>query len=66
MNDLTCIHAQAGLCPNCQAQYDYDPDSYWEFGDHQEGIARWQALQEELAARTPPASGQWNDPDIPF
>lgn len=46
---LTCIHAQVGLCRECQDEYDYDPESYVEFGDHPEGLLRWRSLQEEIA-----------------
>ena len=46
---MTCIHATAGLCPACQAEYDYDPDAYLEYGDHPAGLARWRALQEDIA-----------------
>lgn len=47
---MTCIHATTGLCETCQADYDYDPVAYHEFGDHPEGIRRWLELQAEMAA----------------
>ncbi len=50
MDAITCIHATAGLCPKCQADYDADPLAYLEYGDHPAGIANWRALQEEMAA----------------
>lgn len=46
---MTCIHAAAGLCPACQAEYDYDPGAYLEYGDHPAGLANWRALWEEIA-----------------
>jgi hypothetical protein len=48
-DDLTCIHAESGLCPRCIEEYRYDPDSYLEFGDHPAGLARFRQLQAELA-----------------
>ena len=65
----TCIHADSGLCDTCQADWDYDPDSYAEFGDHPEGLARWRALQEEMtaeAARIAALPSEVDDPSIPF
>lgn len=43
-----CIHSTAGLCPKCQEEYDADPGAWSEYGDHPEGIKRWQALQDEI------------------
>ena len=64
---MNCIHTQHGLCSACQADYDADPEAWIEFGQHQEGILRWQELQDEMAAAHekiyPPAV---TDPDIPF
>jgi hypothetical protein len=60
----SCIHTNgAGLCPDCQAEYDSDPMAYVEYGEHPEGRENWRALQEEIA-RTPPAP--LPDPDLPF
>lgn len=65
---MTCIHADKGLCPACQAEHDGDPMAYWEFGDHPEGIARWQALRAEIAAEREqqPDAQPCNDEDMPF
>lgn len=46
---MTCIHAATDLCPACQATYAADPGAYLEYGDHHAGIARWRALQEDIA-----------------
>lgn len=71
--DLTCIHRLSvsadGLCPACQEDYDTDPESWIEFGDHPQGIANWKAEQELIAqwereqAARPPVEC---DPEIPF
>jgi len=47
---MTCIHSTTGLCPDCQANHDEDPTAWMEYGNHPDGIARWKALQEEMAA----------------
>lgn len=62
---LTCIHAESGLCPACQAEYDEDPRAYLEFGDHPQGIANWKALQEEMAAEPEPGPAV-DMSDVPF
>ena len=69
MSYLDCVHREHGLCPDCQAEYDYDPTSWVEFGRHREGEANWLALQEEMAAE----AARWaslpapvDDPTIPF
>jgi hypothetical protein len=65
---LTCTHAARGLCPACRAEYDAAPLAYHELGDHPAGLARWRALQEEMArdaaAQDPTPPGAWDD--IPF
>lgn len=70
MDGLTCIHAASGLCPECQADYDEDPDAWIEFGPHPEGIARWkaeEAIQAEWERQNPaPTETQPPDPVIPF
>ena len=65
---LTCVHAIVGLCPACQEEYYGDPSAYWEYGDHQAGIANWKALQEEMArsAAESLAAPSEPDPNIPF
>jgi hypothetical protein len=50
MNDLTCIHAEKGLCKDCFMDYCEDPEAYVELGDHERGLATYQALLEEMAA----------------
>jgi hypothetical protein len=46
---LTCIHqenkGQTGLCRHCQDEYAADPEAYLEYGDHREGIARWEEME---------------------
>jgi hypothetical protein len=54
--DLTCIHAAAGLCKSCRAQYDEDPGAFVEYGDHPAGLGRWRRLLEEIAAGATRAS----------
>lgn len=68
MSYLNCIHALPGLCPGCQASYEEDPGAWIEFGDHPEGIARWEALQAEMAAyhAANPQTDVHDDSDIPF
>jgi len=46
---LTCVHAEQGLCPQCQADYDQDPEGYLEMGDHPAGLANYQQLLNEMA-----------------
>lgn len=63
-----CIHApHGGLCPDCQGEYDTDPEAWYEFGDHPEGIERTRELEAEMARWRAEAS---EDPidwtDIPF
>lgn len=48
---LICIHQGAGdhgLCETCEEEFAADPLSYYEYGDHPEGVKRWRELQEEL------------------
>lgn len=67
---LTCIHAPIGLCESCQRDYDEDPSSWHEFGNHAAGIERWKALQAEVladaAAMTGHAVGFADDSELPF
>lgn len=62
-----CIHSPDGrtLCPDCQATYDGDPESYIEFGDHPAGLKNWRALQDEIA-RGAEERTQSTDPELPF
>ena len=46
---LTCIHRSKGLCPECRTEFEADPCAWYEFGNHPQGIANWQALQNEIA-----------------
>lgn len=45
-----CIHAKEGeqLCEACEEAFEEDPGAYLEYGDHPEGLRRWQELQTEL------------------
>jgi len=63
-----CVHGNGRtLCADCQAAYDYDPESYIEYGDHPAGLERWRELQEEIAAGAAlPTTRSIADPDIPF
>lgn len=66
-----CVHSPDGicLCECCQESYDEDPQAYIEFGDHPQGIANWQALQDEMdQARAEEAALPVSvpDPTIPF
>ncbi len=70
---LTCIHQPPGvpgLCKACQDDHDADPSAWLEFGQHEAGIAAWNALLDEIArehaaldAQGPPPEP---DPSIPF
>jgi hypothetical protein len=48
MPGITCIHAQHGLCPKCQADYDQDPQAYVEFGQHPQGEANWRQERDQM------------------
>jgi hypothetical protein len=50
MSSDNCIHAAAGLCPDCQAARDDDPEAWEEFGDHIDGLRRYAELQAEMEA----------------
>lgn len=72
-SSLTCIHAAEGLCPACREEYETDPDAWYTYGYHPEGIARWNELVAELDAaaveRAECAQRQgtrWTDAEIPF
>jgi hypothetical protein len=60
---LTCIHAANGLCPDCEADYDYDPIAWVEFGNHPQGIANWEAELKAIEEWQQPSEP---DPTIPF
>lgn len=62
---LTCLHQPQGLCPACQADYDYDPLAYHEYGDHPAGSKRWADLQAEMNAE-PRGEQIPADDSIPF
>lgn len=66
---LTCIHSDKGLCSACLVEYAEDPLAYWEFGQHPDGNARWQAklklIEEEMAAAVPHQPSP-DDATIPF
>lgn len=47
---MNCIHQEAGLCPECQEDYDADPEAWHEFGQHPQGIENWKRLQAEMEA----------------
>jgi hypothetical protein len=65
-----CIHAASGLCPDCRDAYEEDPSGYLDYGDHPAGLARWQALQAEIAADSASpesrAESQESEDDLPF
>jgi hypothetical protein len=61
----TCVHCCDGLCPVCQAQFEEDPDSWIQFGDHPAGIANWEALCAEMRAYSPLCSER-PDASLPF
>lgn len=68
---LTCIHEDDGLCPTCEAEYEADPLSWLEYGQHPAGLENWQRLQDELAADRPPEHNDdmpepFDDSEIPF
>lgn len=44
----TCIHQESGLCPDCQSEYDADPQAWIEFGNHQKGIENWNSIKAEM------------------
>jgi hypothetical protein len=48
MPDITCIHAQHGLCAKCQADYYEDPQAYVEFGQHPQGEANWKRERDQI------------------
>lgn len=47
----TCIHAVDGLCPPCLKQFQDDPDRWIKFGNHPDGLARWNACWEAMEAQ---------------
>lgn len=63
----TCIHRESGLCADCQAEYDTDPEAWIEFGYHTQGQLNWEAEKKliEQSARES-TERQLPDPDLPF
>ena len=65
-----CDHTGGnGLCPECQEEFDADPDAWEEFGAHPVGRENWRRLQEEIAqghADDPQLQPSEVDCDIPF
>ena len=47
-NYMTCIHQESGLCRECQAEYDADPQAWIEYGNHREGIENWNSIKAEM------------------
>ena len=67
MHPPACIHGDGqSLCPSCQADYDYDPSAYVEFGEHPQGIANWRDLQEQIAADAAKHPYVAPDPNLPY
>lgn len=65
----TCIHRDKGLCPDCQAERDADPQAWEEYGRHAKGEARWAALQAEMRAAREELwaeTAQKTSDDVPF
>lgn len=60
-----CIHTKEGFCPDCQESFDADPDAWWEFGEHPEGIARWESFMAQFDIGLDPSPLMVGD-DIPF
>ena len=67
---LTCIHQPLGvqgLCYECELEYLEDPSGWMEFGDHPDGLQRWEMLKQEMIRRrNEPNVVEYNDEDIPF
>lgn len=75
---ITCIHVVdgVGLCQQCADDYDEDPTAYMEFGDHPDGVKRWQEEQARIDAERHVLNGcggpegcfcpDEGDSDIPF
>lgn len=66
---ITCFHASLGLCSECQAEHDEDPQAWIEYGPHPDGNARWESLQGEIAQAADDRAN-WNaadqDASVPF
>lgn len=62
---MNCIHQATGLCQTCQEEFEADPVSWYEYGDHTQGIRNWEALQKEMANRQDVAPAGSFD-DLPF
>ncbi|MBV8094433.1 MAG: hypothetical protein JO110_14650 [Acetobacteraceae bacterium] len=70
-DDLTCIHAERGLCPDCQEEFDEDPAAWFEFGQHAAGLENWRRLEaemeeERLAEEESKPLPTCGDDEIPF
>lgn len=53
----TCVHTERGLCEACQREYDEDPQAWIEYGQHPEGIVKWEQLKREMAEDAEVARG---------
>lgn len=64
-----CIHSDTGLCPDCRAEFDEDPDAWWEFGAHPQGIENTKRLEtdmEVMHCETESDCETRRDDDLPF
>lgn len=66
-----CIHSPDGveLCGDCLEQFEIDPAAYDEFGDHPEGLRRWNQEREAMAKFYAEMEAQPRyepEPDLPF
>lgn len=67
IDPTTCIHRESGLCPDCCQAYEEDPEAWYEFGDHTDGIARSKAQDEEIRREYDQTMSDSIDrTDIPF
>lgn len=67
---MDCIHRLAagltGLCPPCQADADYDPQAWAEYGRHPHGEANARELLEEIARDAVQPNVVIPGDDLPF
>ena len=49
MRATPCIHTVNGLCDECRADADEDPEAWEEYGHHPRGIANTRSMMEEIA-----------------
>ena len=62
-----CIHADGKtFCPECRWAWEYDPDSYLEYGDHPAGLKNWRALQKEIKGARNAKIASDIDSSLPF